>query len=170
MLNYQQDLEREFHSDPSTTNGDFHFDSVRTVFEHSADDVVDAMLFKNEAALPKNIVGSPAFQKSFAAGALRAKEGDSLKDLLISGHLFKNRCSYLIYSDSFREPPAPLKTRIYTRLARALDAVAPDTRYNYIDAAERGRIRKILDETCPEFRQYCAASPKSSGPAQKNGL
>ena len=43
-----------------------------------------------------------------------------MKDLLLSDHIFENRCSYLIYSDSFLALPRPLKARIYARLAKVL--------------------------------------------------
>jgi hypothetical protein len=59
----------------------------------------------------------------------RARDGSSLKDLLLSGHLFKNRCSYLIYSDSFLDLPPPLQRRIYARLSKALNPEQPDPRY-----------------------------------------
>ena len=70
----------------------------------------------------------------------------------VDGHLFKNRCSYLIYSDSFRSLPSQLKTRVYKRLAGALSASEPDPRYAYLDSAERARLVEILRETFPEFK------------------
>jgi len=71
--------------------------------------------------------------------------------LLLSEHLFENRCSYLIYSDSFLFLPQQLKRRIYTRLTKALNLEQPDPRYAYIGRAERQRIAVILRETHPEF-------------------
>lgn len=151
MLQYQKDLETALKPAPVADADGLSFDSVRSVFDDSAADVVDALLFKNEAPLPKTIAGSAAFQKTFSAGAPRDRNGDSLKDLQLSEHLFKNRCSYLIYSDSFLALPPQLKNRIYTRLSKALDLEKPDPRYAYIDRAERQRISTILQETHPEF-------------------
>jgi hypothetical protein len=111
---------------------------------------VDAPLFKGAAALPPGVTSSAAFQKAFSANAPRTSNGDSLKDLLLSDHLFKNRCSYPIYSDSFHSLPAQLKQRICTRLHKALDLEHPDSRYAYIAHAERQRIVGILKETLPE--------------------
>lgn len=150
MLNYQVQLQRAL-KEP-VTNEEPAYDSVRHVFDHAAQDVVDGLLFKDEADLPDGIIGSPEFQKAFTADARRAPDGSSLKDLLISDHLFKNRCSYLIYSESFLSLPRPLKTRIYTRLAQALKPKDPDPRYNYLHESERRRIRAILEATHPEFR------------------
>ncbi|HEX3718862.1 MAG TPA: hypothetical protein VH595_12915 [Verrucomicrobiae bacterium] len=145
MLGYQEDLKKVLDPPASSgTNDELLFDSVRTVFEHCADNVVDTLLFKDEAPLPKTIVGSDGFQKTFEENVPRSKDGSSLKDLLLSGHLFKNRCSYLIYSDSFRALPAPLKRRIYARLFKALDADHPNPRYSYIGREERERIARFL--------------------------
>lgn len=154
MLDYQRSLEQDLRLTPSVTNGDLHFDSVISVFDHAADDIVDTLLFKGEAPLPKSIHGSDAFMKAFPENAPHADDGSSLKDLLVSGHLFKNRCGYLIYSASFRELPAPLKKRVFARLDKALDPVHAEERYSYLDSAERSRVRRILQQTCPEFRQF----------------
>jgi hypothetical protein len=147
MLDYQEKLQVAFKT-PVTEEPEY--ESVKSVFEHTAQDVVDDLLFKDEAALPPGIRGSTAFQKAFLANARKTSDGNSLKDLQLNGHLFRNRCSYLIYSESFRGLPAPLKRRIYARLARALRAGEPDPRYAYLDSAERGRILSIIRETAPE--------------------
>ena len=142
---------------PTADADGLSFDSVRGVFDHSAEDVVDALLFKDEAPLPKNITGSGAFQKAFSATVPHARNGDSFKDLLLSEHLFRNRCSYLVYSDSFLFLPKQLKHRIYLRLAKALDLEQPDLRYAYIGRPERQRIATILQETHPEFSNQAAS-------------
>jgi len=151
MLEYQAGLQAVLKPAPEADPDGLMLDSVRSVFDHSADAVVDALLFKNEAALPKTIVGAPAFPPAFAAGVPRARDGSSLKDLLLSEHLFRSRCSYLIYSDSFRLLPAALKHRVFARLSRALAPAQPSSRYAYLGAAERQRIAAILRETLPDF-------------------
>lgn len=161
MLDYQKRLQKEL-KEPSTGD-EPHYDSVCLTFDHTADEIVDVMLFKDEADLPDGISMPTGFQKAFATNVPRDKNGDSLKDLLVSDHLFKNRCSYLIYSDSFRALPASLKHRIYTRLASALDPKKPNPRYNYIHDSERKRIAAILHETQPEFRKEVLSSADGHG-------
>jgi hypothetical protein len=112
---------------------------------------VDDLLFKDEAELPPRIEGSAAFQAAFCREAPRADNGSSLKDLQLAGYLFKNRCSYLIYSECFRTLPTELKRRIYSRLVRALDPESPDSRYDYIPAEERSRISKNPETDAPGF-------------------
>jgi hypothetical protein len=151
MLECQKGLQEVLKPAPVADTDGLSFDSVRSVFDHSAEEVVDTLLSKDEATLPKTIIGSAAFQKAFSANVPRARNGGSLKDLLLSEHLFKNRCSYLIYSDFFLSLPQQLKRRIYARLSKALNLEQPDPRYAYIGRTERQRIATILRETHPEF-------------------
>ncbi len=150
MLDYQSHLQSML-KEPANDD-EPHYQSVRSVFDHCAELVVDALLSKDEAPVPDLITGSAAFQEAFCAGVPRARDGSSLKDLLLSEQLFRNRCSYLLYSDSFLSLPRPLKHRVYARIAGALDLNAHDPRYNYIHRPERKRIATILRETHAEFR------------------
>jgi len=150
MLDYQKKLETEL---GTPVNEEPHFDSVKAVFESEAREVVDALLFKDEAVIPEGMKGDESFQKVFAANAPKAGDGSSLKEFLITGHLFKNRCGYLIYSDCFLALPRQLKTRVYAKLAAALQPDHADPRYSYIGAEERGRVARILRETHPELRE-----------------
>ena len=165
MLAYQKNLQTEL-KEPVTE--ELTYESVQHVFDGAAQDVVDNLLFKDEAKLPEGLSGSAAFQAAFGRQAPRANDGGSLKDLHLAGQLFKNRCSYLIYSESFLELPRELKRRIYARLARALSPTAPDARYSYLMAGERLRISRILQQTHPEFRH--AMGEQSSFTQPKKGV
>jgi hypothetical protein len=72
------------------------------------------------------VKGSEAFPKAFAADARRSPRGDALKDLSLKGRLFATRCSFLIYSESFRALPAVLKRPIFERLAAVLRGDDPE--------------------------------------------
>ncbi len=148
MLDYQRNLQREL---KETVTEEIKYDSVRSVFDSSAKELVDDLLFQGEAELPVGLHGSPGFQSAFADGARRTKEGSSLKELSLAGHLFKNRCSYQIYSAAFLALPAQLKQRVYERLARILTAETPEPRFAYLPADERRRIAAILRETHSEL-------------------
>jgi hypothetical protein len=149
MLAYQKNLQRDL-TEP--VSEELVYDSVKRVFDGAAKDVVDDLLFKDEAALPKGLAGSQAFQDAFVAGAPQASDGSSLKDFHLEGHLFKNRCSYLIYSELFLALPQELAKRIQAHLARALHPKDPDARYSHLGAGERAQIVRILRETHPQFR------------------
>ena len=150
MLAYQRNLQHDL---KELVTEELTYDSVKRVFEGAAKDVVDDLLFKEEAHLPQGLEGSAAFQGAFQAEARRDRDGRSLKDFQLQGHLFQNRCSYLIYSESFLTLPETLKRRIYNRLGQALHPTNPDPQYAYLGSEERARISSILQQTHPEFRQ-----------------
>lgn len=149
MLDYQATLQRELQE---TSAEELAYDSVRSVFKGAVGEVVDDLLFQGEAALPEGLEGARSFQQAFQRNARRAAGGHSLKDFSLKGRLFENRCSYLIYSDSFLALPPQLKKRVYARLEEILGGKDGDARYAYLGSAERARIAAILRETHPEFR------------------
>ena len=151
MLDYQKNLQREL---KETVTDELVYDSVKSVFDSAAKQIVDDLLFQGEAELPEGLEGAPAFQQAFQRNARRAAEGESLKDFSLEGHLFRNRCSYLIYSDCFLKLPVQLKQRVYERLARALQPDDADPRFAYLEKDERARIAKILKETHKEFAAF----------------
>ncbi len=150
MLAYQKNLQSEL-KEPVTD--ELVYDSVKHVFDGAAESVVDDLLFKGEAQLPAGLEGDVAFQNVFRAYEPRSSAAGSLKEFHLAGHLFKNRCSYLIYSDCFLSLPRELKRRIYGKLVHALSAENPDPRYAYLDREERVRISTILQKSHAEFRQ-----------------
>ena len=156
MMDYQKNLQIGF---KETITAEPAYDSVKSVFDSTAEEIVDNFLYKDEAGLPAGLEGDPAFQGAFQKNARPAKDGSSLKDFNLHGHLFQNRCSYLIYSETFLQLPGPLKTRVYQRLVKALSPATPDPRYAYLDADERTRISKILRQTHAEFKKFTANKP-----------
>ncbi len=149
MLEYQRSLQKAFKDAPSDEPT---YDSVKSVFKSAVEDVVDHLLFRGAAPLPEGVAGNDAFKKTFVANAQRDETGHSLKDLELRDRLFVNRCSYLIYSDSFTSLPEQLKRRVLQRLQAALQEEAPDDRYAYLDTAERKRIYQILRQTHPDAK------------------
>ena len=149
MIDYQRSLQKHFkepESDEPT------YDSVKSVFNGAVQDVVDRLLFRNEAVLPEGVEGDAAFRTAFGTGAPRTAEGKSLKDFSLRGRIFTHRCSYLIYAEMFTRLPEPLKARIFARLRSALESRDPKDRYAYLPAEEKQAILAILRETHPEAK------------------
>lgn len=149
MIAYQHGLQKTF-KEPETDEP--AYDSVKSVFASSTQDVVDRLLFRHAAPLPAGVEGHAGFRKNFAKDAPRSRAGHALKDLLVAERLFAQRCSYLIYSDSFHALPVTLKARILDRLDAALRSRDPKDRYAYIPADEKQRIRDVLIETHPDAK------------------
>lgn len=120
------------------------------IISHCAEDVLDALLFKDEAPLPKGgIEGDEAFQTAFGKKARRSTEGRSLKDFQLLNRLFKYRCSYMIHSLTFTRLQPDLKKAVLARLEAVLTGTDPGGRYDYLGESERKQIRSILADTLP---------------------
>lgn len=118
------------------------------ILDHCTEDVLDALLFKDEATLPDGgIEGGGDFQEAFAHNARRTAEGRSLKDFQLLNRLFKYRCSYMIYGPTFSHLQPDLKRRILQRLEHILDNRDQPERYAYLGSSERRHIRHILEST-----------------------
>lgn len=124
--------------------------TARRMIDHCAEDVLDALLFKDEAELPEGgVEGDEAFQSAFVSGAPQGPDGRTLKDFQLLGRLFKYRCSYMIHSLSFRHLQPALRATVLARLKQVLAGEDRSGRYDYLGAAERGHITRILAATVP---------------------
>ncbi len=119
--------------------------SAGRVADSWADKIVECMFFENEADLGEGIEGDAGFQKAFGAQFPKTAEGDSLAELRLYGRVFKNRCSYMVYSDAFRGLPVAVKTKVFKRMGVVLDGSDPEI--DWIGGSERKRISEILGET-----------------------
>jgi hypothetical protein len=149
MLTYQHGLQESF-KEPLTDEP--AYDSVKSVFKHSAEAVLDALLYKDEASMPAGgIQGSPGFREAFERGGKHTADGRSLRQLDLKTRLAKLRCSHLIHSEQFHALPKPLIKQISERLHLILTAEKPEERYAYLQPDERKAIAGILRETEPEL-------------------
>ncbi len=122
--------------------------SAGRVAEQAAQRIVEWFLFQGEAALGDDgVSGSEAFQQQFRAAFPCAKHGDSLADFQLNSRIFKNRCSFMIYSEAFRSLPAAVKTRVIHKLKAVVDATKSDDAFPQIKLTERRRIATILRDT-----------------------
>lgn len=126
--------------------------TARRIIDHCTEDVIDALLFKDEAALPDGgLEGDPAFQAAFSKNAPQSKDGRSLKDFQLLSRLFKYRCSYMIHSLTFEHLPPALKNTVLQRLRTILTGTDPENRYTYLGTSEREHILHILQNTLKGF-------------------
>jgi hypothetical protein len=140
MLAYQRTLQKEL---KEAVTEEPTYESVRHVFASASQQVLDALLCKDEAALPDGgIQGVGGFAKTFESGG---QAGDrSLRQLDLHQHLLKYRCSFLIQSTSFDRLQPILRRRVLQRLWRVLTEHPAEPRYDYLETAERDAIRAIL--------------------------
>jgi len=105
-------------------------------------ELVDYMLFVDEAPLAGKVEGSSGFARKFMARGPRDSKGRSLRDLDLHRRLLRYPCSYMIYSEAFDAIPAPVKAAIYRRMREVLDRQ---------DEADRRAVLEILRDTKPDF-------------------
>ena len=120
-----------------------------------AAEVVDYLLFVDEAPLGGRVGGSSAFAQRFAAGGPRDARGRSLHDLDLSRRLLKYPCSYEIYSAAFDALPPAAKDPIYRRMWEVLSGEERRDRYRAaLSLADRRAIVEILRETKRDLPPY----------------
>jgi hypothetical protein len=117
------------------------------VADGMADDIVNCLFFKDEADPGEDTEGAVAFQKAFAKEIPRTADGRSLVDFRLYQRLFKYRCSYMVYSDAFKEMPPRVRKAVQDRMKRTLAGKNPAV--DWLSASERKRISAILAETLP---------------------
>ena len=116
--------------------------------EEFADKLVKYLLFADEVSLAGHqIAPSQDYLSDFSRNRKANAAGESLKDFDLKSRLFKNRLSYMIYSEAFEGAPQSMKDRIYTRLWKILSPGEPVEGYAYFDEGERARILSILTAT-----------------------
>lgn len=122
--------------------------------EQAAAEVVDYMLFIDEAPLPGPISGPTPFASSFSARGPRDRQGRSLHELDLGKRLLRYPCSYLIYSEPFDALPATAKSAVYQRLWDVLSGKETNQRYAVLSAADRTAILEILRDTKKDLPTY----------------
>jgi hypothetical protein len=119
--------------------------SASDIAESGAKDIVNYLFFKDEADLGDGVEGDAAFQQAFVKRFPKSKEGDSLAEFRLYGRIFKNRCSYMVYSDAFKGMPVLLKQKVITRMKRVI--AGEEEGFEYLKKSELKRIDEILTDT-----------------------
>jgi hypothetical protein len=125
-------------------------------------ELVDYLLFVDEAPLPDRVAGSTDFARAFSAKGVRDPKGRSLRDLDLHGRLMKYPCSYLIYSPSFEALPADAKAAVYVRLWEVLSGDDSSPRYLRLTPASRDAVIEILRATKKDLPDYFYPQPSGS--------
>jgi len=120
----------------------------------AAVEVVDYLLFVDEAPLPDGIRGSTDFAERFASEGPRDHSGRSLRQLDLTRRLMQYPCSYLIYSRLFDALPSSAKGALYLRLWQVLTGQEQAAKYARLSVADRTAIIEILRDTKPELPAY----------------
>jgi len=128
---------------------------VATMMRGIASEVVDYLLFIDEAKLSDRVRGGSGFAERFSTIGPRDRKGRSLHELDLNRRLMKYPCSYLIYSPAFDALPPAAKDPIYTRMWQVLSGQEGDERYrSALSLADRQSIVEILRDTKKDLPSY----------------
>ena len=120
----------------------------------SAKELVDYLLFIDEAPLPGPIHGSSGFIEEFSADGPRDSQRRSLRQLDLRSRLLRYPCSYMIYSNAFDSLPEQARSAIYRRMWQVLSGTEKGARYALLSSGDRRAIVEILRETKPGLPNY----------------
>ncbi len=122
--------------------------AAKQEIDEVAQEMARYILFADEAKFPREgIQGDETYAKDFLSDRKPSKRGMALKDLDMRTRMFKYRCSYMIYTDTWKQTPKELKERIYYRMAEALRDTNPPPTMAHLPVEERRAIREILKDT-----------------------
>ena len=132
-------------------------DLTKRLLQEDAQELVDYLLFIDEAPLEGRVEGSSGFARKFAARGPRDHKGRSLRDFDLQHRLMRYPCSYMIYSPAFDALPAQAKAAIYERLWQILSGHETSRKYSRLSLADRQAMVEILRDTKPDLPDYFQA-------------
>jgi len=131
---------------------------ITSMMSGVAGEVVDYLLFIDEARLTDRVRGASGFTERFSSVGPRDQKGRSLHDLDLNRRLMTYPCSYLIYSPAFDALPARAKDPIYRRMWQVLSGEEQGERYrSALSLADRQAIVEILRDTKKDLPAYFQA-------------
>jgi hypothetical protein len=149
-LHYQEGLNKAFGEQPVEGLSE---STTRRI--HSAvDEMLEYMLFVDEAKLTEPVTGASTFTRSFETRGPRDSKGRSLRDFDLKTRIFRYPLSYMIYSEAFNALPEPARDRLYRRLFAVLTGEETSGKYARLSAHDRRAILEIVRETKPGLPSY----------------
>ena len=121
-------------------------------------ELVDYMLFVEEAPFPSAVRGASAFTQEFSSKGPHDSKGRSLRDLDLTRRLLRYPCSYMIYTDAFDALPPAVLAIVYARMWAILSGAVRDGDYSKLSLADRRAIIEILRETRTGLPAYFTAA------------
>jgi len=128
-----------------------YLDSTVRRLHGAADELLEALLFVDEAKLTEPVSGTSGYTEMFAKQGTRNARRRSLRDFDLRTRMFKYPCSYLIESPTIAALPAELQEYLWPQLDRILRGEETSEKYAHLSAADRRAIREILVETQPRI-------------------
>lgn len=132
----------------------FHGDLAARLLRDGSRELVDYLLFIDEAPLGGKIQGASGFAEVFESRGPRDRKGRSLREFDLEHRLMRYPCSYMIYAEAFDRLPAQAKDAIYQRMWQILSGQEKDVKYARLSLADRQAIVEILRDTKTDLPDY----------------
>jgi hypothetical protein len=132
-------------------------ESSKISLNRAIDQMVEYMLFVDEAALRDPVKGVSTFTETFPQRGPHDKKGRSLRDFDLQKRLFRYPLSYMIYSDLFDAMPAVAKERVFERLYDVLTGKNQSPKFAHLSETDRRAIYDILLDTKSGLPDYWIA-------------
>ena len=129
---------------------------IEDFIQKEANSLLGYILFKDEVLLPKNQINlKTQYVSDFESRSISGKKKANLRKLELTSRLLKLRCSYMIYSNSFKGLPLEFKDYLIEKLHFILSCERSKipVEYSYLETEERDKIKQILSETMEGFPQ-----------------
>jgi hypothetical protein len=133
---------------------DAYSESTERRIKSVADPLVRYLLFSGEAKLTDKVKGTSTYAADFAKKGPHDKKGRSLRDFDLERRLFRYPCSYLIYSQAFKQMPPALKDYVYQEMYDVLTDRHYGGGFAHLSAGDRRAILEILRETIKDLPDY----------------
>jgi hypothetical protein len=147
---YQERIDRK---KPDKGLGDRQNATVR-LLDETAHELVDYLLFVDEAPFADKIQGTSGFAEKFSARGPRDTKGRSLRQFDLERRLMRYPCSYMIYSEAFDGLSVEARDAIYKRMWQILSGEEKDSKYALFSRDDREAIVEILRETKKGLPKY----------------
>ncbi len=120
----------------------------------NVNELVDYLLFIDEARLPGKIIGTSGFAEKFATLGPSDRKGRSLRQFDLAHRMMRYPCSYMVYSQSFNTLPAAAKSAVYARMWEVLSGRAVEEKYARLSLPDREAVIEILRDTKKDLPPY----------------
>ena len=120
----------------------------------TAEELVDYLLFVDEAPLPAGLTSTSGFAERFSAEGPFDSRHRSLHQLDLGRRLLRYPCSPLIYAAAFDALPADALEAVYARMWDVLSGAVTEPRYEQLSREDRRAIVEILRDTKTNLPAY----------------
>lgn len=130
--------------------------NIEDFIQKEAHSLLAYILFKNEVPLPKSQINLKThYVSDFERTSSSNRKQANLRKLDLDSRLLKLRCSYMIYSNSFKGLPLEFKDYLIKKLHYILscERTKIPAEYSYLDQEEREEIKQILSVSLEGFPQ-----------------